>query len=119
MTEEDVTDLLYEFRHWESEEEEGNDLLITFRNWVTEEEEKQEYDRIFLREYFPQLPRDVQKCIRIKVVILFRQGVDSSAAIEEEEEGSQLSTPERQSSTSSGNTEDFEQQNEDIFNLNL
>ncbi|KAI5075679.1 hypothetical protein GOP47_0009755 [Adiantum capillus-veneris] len=72
MTEEDVTDLLYEFQHWESEEEEGNDLLIRFRNWVTEEEEKQEYDRIFLREYFPQLPRDVQKCIRIKVVILFR-----------------------------------------------
>ncbi|MCO5557425.1 hypothetical protein L7F22_010989 [Adiantum nelumboides] len=140
-----------------SEEEEGTDLLYEFRHWVSEEEERQEYSRVFFADYYPHLPCDVQDRIRIKVLILFRsvipveiynlparwallnprqirrylehpywtrlrqsfgQGGESSSAIEEEEEANQP-TPESQYSSSSSDTEDFEQVPEEVPNLEL
>ncbi|MCO5584816.1 hypothetical protein L7F22_038748 [Adiantum nelumboides] len=92
-----------------SEEEEGTDLLYEFRHWVSEEEERQEYSRVFFADYYPHLPCDVQDRIRIKKIL---------GVIEEEEEANQP-TPESQYSSSSSDTEDFEQVPEEVPNLEL
>ncbi|KAI5056761.1 hypothetical protein GOP47_0028579 [Adiantum capillus-veneris] len=49
-----------------SESEQG-DLLHQFRNWRTSEEEQEEYNNVFLQEYYRKLPTELQQVIRLKV----------------------------------------------------
>ncbi|MCO5592485.1 hypothetical protein L7F22_046488 [Adiantum nelumboides] len=50
----------------ESVWEEG-DLLHQFQNWRTSEEEQEEYNNVFLQEYYRKLPSELQQIIRLKV----------------------------------------------------
>ncbi|MCO5588708.1 hypothetical protein L7F22_042667 [Adiantum nelumboides] len=43
------------------------DLLHQFQNWRTSEEEQEEYNNVFLQEYYRKLSSELQQIIRLKV----------------------------------------------------
>ncbi|MCO5564585.1 hypothetical protein L7F22_018249 [Adiantum nelumboides] len=115
------------------------DLLHQFQNWRTSEEEQEEYNNVFLQEYYRKLPSELQQIIRLKVkryleflvpfggcrMPLRWSFLDPQLAREaaeeedtgEDQEKEEIPTPDSLVSIPSGGTEDLDEIPEEVSDL--
>ena len=50
-----------------AEAEPEEDLLEAFQHWIPYAEERAEYERLFLQQFWPELPREIRNKVRVLV----------------------------------------------------